>query len=41
MSDLWTAVPSVIVLALAGAVAAAVPTLRAMRVDVVAALRAD
>lgn len=39
MSDVWLALPSVVVLALAGGVAAAAPTLRATRIDPVVALR--
>lgn len=39
MSDVWMALPAVVVLALAGGVAAAAPTLRATRIDPVVALR--
>jgi putative ABC transport system permease protein len=41
LGDLWTALPSVLVLVAAGGLAAAVPTLRATRVNPVVALRGE
>jgi putative ABC transport system permease protein len=41
LSDLWLAVPTGFVLALSGALGAAVPTLRAVRIDALVALRSE
>lgn len=41
LADIWTALPSVLVLAIASGLAAAAPTLRATRIDPVIALRGE